>query len=68
MLLKKAIDCFLNPPLPKDRDKRNEIFDDLDEKAINKMSVLDDKFYEYEDDIMALCIKYIKRNLDQFKF
>jgi hypothetical protein len=65
-ILQKAIDQFPNKTLPKDRDKRTEIVEQIEETADEVWDNLDQKFYECEDDLNTLNLEYIKKNKEHF--
>lgn len=64
-LIEIAIKAFPISPVPKDTEIRREIMQDLDEKTSNIWDDLDNKFYEYEENIAGLLIDYIKLNIDK---
>jgi hypothetical protein len=65
-ILQKAIDQFPNKTVPKDRDERTEIVEQIEEVADEVWGELDEKFFEYEDDLNTLNIKYVKKYKDFF--
>ncbi|MBK7308902.1 MAG: DMP19 family protein [Chitinophagaceae bacterium] len=65
-ILQKAIDQFPIKTVPKDRDKRSEIVEQIEEVADEVWNDLDQKFYQYEDNLNALNIEYIKKHKDFF--
>ena len=65
-ILQKAIDQFPIKTVPKDRDKRTEIIEQIEEVADEVWNDLDQKFYQYEDNLNALNIEYIKKHKDFF--
>jgi len=65
-ILQKAIDQFPDKTVPKDRDKRTEIVEQIEEVADEVWNDLDQKFYQYEDNLNALNIEYIKKHTDFF--
>jgi hypothetical protein len=64
-LIEEAIKLFPTLPVPKDTTTRRELMQDLDEKISEEWHQLDDKFYEYEDNIPELIIEYVKANVDK---
>ncbi len=58
---------FPNSLVPKDRSKRQEIIEQISEKASDKWSVLDNRFFKYEENIYTLLIEYIKKNISDFR-
>lgn len=65
-ILQQAIDQFPNSIIPKDRDQRTEVLEQIEEAANKVWDELDQFFYKYEDDLNALNIAYIKKNKDLF--
>src|SRR5690554_784754 len=65
-ILQKAIEQFPDKAVPKDRDERIEVVEQIEEIADEIWSELDEKFYEYEDDLNSLNIEYIKKYKDFF--
>ncbi len=61
-LLQKAINEFPNKTVPKDRDKRQEIMEKIEEKVTSVWEDLDQKFFNYEDDLNALNMEYVEAN------
>lgn len=65
-LVEQAIQHFPVLPVPKDLEIRREAMEDTSEATTDKWSSLDDAFYEYEDDIAALVVEYVKKTKDSF--
>lgn len=66
-LLEQAIKAFPQLPIPKDTEQRRELMEDLPERISDIWEQLDDKFYEYPDNIGGLTIAYVKNNKEQFE-
>ncbi len=62
-LIATAIKAFPVSPVPKDTETRREIMQNLNEDTTKVWDDLDDKFYEYEDNIAGLLIDYIKQHI-----
>jgi Domain of unknown function (DUF4375) len=60
-ILQKAIDQFPGKTVPKDRDERVEIVEQIEETDNEVWEELDENFFEYEDDLNTLNIEYIKK-------
>jgi hypothetical protein len=60
-ILQNAIDQFPNKIVPKDRDERAEIIEEIEDNAKEVWDILDQKFYKYEDDLNLLNIEYVRR-------
>jgi Domain of unknown function (DUF4375) len=67
-ILQGAISQFPNKKVPENRDERIELVEEIEEVANEVRDDLDQKFYEYVDDLNSLNIDYIKKNKDYFKF
>ena len=53
--------------MPKDRDKRQDVLDDiLNSKNEEILSELDDSFYQYEDNLLELNYDYVVLNKSRF--
>ena len=65
-ILQKAIDQFPDKKVPKDRDERIEIVENIEDKATQVWTELDQRFYVYEDDLNTLNIEYVKKHKDFF--
>lgn len=61
-ILQKAINLFPNKTVPKDRDKRQDILEKIEEKAAPIWEELDQKFFNYEDDLNTLNMEYVEAN------
>ena len=66
MLLQQAIAQFPNQTVPKNRDERRKILEQIEEKSIEIWEELEHKFYAYEDDLNTLNLAYVKLNKDKF--
>jgi Domain of unknown function (DUF4375) len=65
-ILQEAIDQFPNSTVPKDRAKRQEVLEQIEETANEMWEQLDQAFYKYEDDLNELTLQYIKQNRSSF--
>ena len=65
-ILQKAIDQFPNKLVPKDRDERQKVLDQIGEESNAIWNGLDQKFYAYEDDLNTLNLEYVKQNISEF--
>jgi hypothetical protein len=66
-IIEEAYKEFPLSPIPKDNDKRREILEKIDAKTSEKWNELEDKFYEYEENIGGLLLEYVKKNRSEFK-
>lgn len=60
-ILQHAIDQFPNSIVPKDRSERQEILDQIEDKAGHVWENLDQAFYKYEANLNDLNIEYVKQ-------
>lgn len=65
-ILQEAIDQFPNKKVPKDRDERIEIVEQIEEKADEIWEELDGRFFEYQEDLNELNIDYVRKNQKEF--
>ncbi len=65
-IVKKANEQFPDNNVPKDRMNRQEILEQIEEKANEIWEELDQRFFEYEYDLNLLNIDYIKKNKTEF--
>jgi hypothetical protein len=65
-ILQEAVNKFPDKIVPKDRYERQELLKKID-KNIELWEELDNRFYKYEEDIYGLMIKYIHKNINEFR-
>lgn len=65
-ILQKAIDQFPNSTVPTDRAARQNVLEQIEEKANEVWEQLDQSFFKYEDNLNDLNIEYIKQNRNLF--
>lgn len=66
-IVTKSISVWSNQAVPKDRLKRQDILEQIEERAEPIWNECDQEFYKYEDDILALLLDYVKSNKSDFK-
>jgi len=66
LILEKAVSQFPNSIVPKDQTERQNSMELVEETACDVWNELDTNFYEYEDNLSALNIEYIKKNRSFF--
>lgn len=65
-ICEKAFSAF-GKPIPQNWEDRQEFLDENEtEKVSAKLEKCDDQFYDYPDDLDALCYQYIQTNRAQF--
>ena len=65
-ILQLAIDQFPNSTVPQDRLERQNILEEIEEKADEVWEQLDKRFLAYEDNLYDLNIEFIKQNRSSF--
>lgn len=65
-ILQKAIDQFPNSNVPENRTERQEILEQIQETAELIWEELDQKFFNYEDDLNTLNIEFVRKNKNYF--
>ena len=65
-ILQKAIEQFPNKTVPKDRVIRTEIVEKIEEFANEIWNLLDEEFFNYEDDLNSLNLEFVKKNKSEF--
>ena len=65
-IIQEANAQFPNKVVPKDRDERQEVLDQIEDKANDIWEKLDEDFYKYEEDLNALNMGYIKEYKEHF--
>ncbi len=66
-ILNNAIKAFPTLPIPKDTEQRRELMEDISENISETWDKLDDKFYEYPENLAGLVIEYVKVNKREFE-
>lgn len=66
-MLERAIKEFPNSEVPKERCTRQDILERIEEKATQAWDEIDQEFYNYEEDIYGMLIKYIENNIQSFR-
>ena len=66
-IVKKANSQFPDNKIPKDRDKRQDILEQNEDKADEIWETCDNDFYKYEDNISGLLIEFVKANKTDFE-
>ena len=66
-LLQRSSKPFPNESVPTDRNKRQEILEQMEDKANELWYDLDLEFYKYEEDIYELQINFINNNIEKFR-
>ena len=59
----RAISLFPNSVVPKDREERENLLDDVNEEILQE---LDNSFYQYEDNLLELNYRYVMEHKSEF--
>jgi hypothetical protein len=65
-ILQSAIDQFPGKKVPSNRDERIDLVGRIEETANEKWEELDQKFFEYKDNLNSLNIEYVKKYRTEF--
>ena len=65
-ILQSAIDQFPDKNVPKDSDTRQECVEQIEDTANEIWDELDQKFYEYQDDLESFNLDFVKKYKDDF--
>lgn len=66
-ILNSAINVFPTLPIPKDTELRRDQMKEIPDSVSETWDKLDDKFYEYPEDLAELVIEYVKANKKEFE-
>ena len=58
---------FPNNSVPKERDKRQELLEEIEDDANETWEELDQRFFEYEDDLNSINMEYVRKHQNDFK-
>ncbi len=65
-ILQKAIEQFPDKKVPQDKDERIELVEQIEETANEVWEELDQKFFEYADDLNTLNLNFIRQHKADF--
>ncbi len=66
-IVKRANSQFPDNYVPKDRTERQELMEEIEDKANEEWEKCDDNFFKYEDNISELLLKYVIANRSEFE-
>ncbi len=66
-ILENAMGVFNNSTVPQNEEERFEVIEENEEEFDEVWDLLDDEFYQYEEDIHTLLVTYVKENIQQFR-
>lgn len=52
--------------IPEDEDERGDLLESMEDRIEEPLGALDDKFYEYEENLADLNYRYVMANKEQF--
>jgi hypothetical protein len=65
-ILQAAIDQFPNKIVPKERDKRINILEQIEGRSDSIWEDLDQQFFKYEEDLNQLNIEFVRQHKENF--
>lgn len=65
-IMHKLINFFPDAVVPADEDDRIEIFDRIEAECTDEIAELDDEYYESDENLVELTLKYVQKNLKSF--
>jgi hypothetical protein len=65
-ILQKAIDQFPDNKVPQDRNKRIELVEQMEVTSNDVWEELEEKFFEYEDNLNMLNLSFVKQHKSDF--
>jgi hypothetical protein len=66
-VLQQMVNFFPNGEIPTDEAKRIETFDQLASELVDEIAECDDKFHNTGENLIELTLKYVAKNLTQFR-
>jgi len=65
-ILQEAIEQFPGGIVPQDDEERREILQEMGDRADEAWEKLDDRFFEYPEDLNQLNMNYVRQNKESF--
>lgn len=66
-LLQQCVEYFPNSQVSNDDDEREQQLDQVESEHADELSALDDRFYDSGENLVALTLHYVQRNLKEFR-
>jgi len=66
-LMGRLIEFFDDRVVPADEDERIEIFDQVESEYADEIAELDDRFYDSGENLVEMTLRYVARNLKEFR-
>ena len=67
ILMSRMLDFFEDRKVPTDEDDRIEAFDQIESEHADAVAELDDRFYDSGENLVALTLRYVQKNLKDFR-
>ena len=61
------VDFFDNRQVPSDEDERIELFDQIESEHADAIAELDDRFYDAGENLVEMTLKFVAKNLKDFR-
>lgn len=65
--VEKLLSLFEGKSVPLDEDERIDLFDSIESEHTDVISALDDAYYDTSENLVALTLTYVTRNLKEFR-
>lgn len=66
-LFNRMMDFFEDRRVPVDEDDRAEMLEHIESEYADEITELDDRFYDCGENLVALTLKFVQRNLKEFR-
>ena len=66
-VLSAMLDFFPNRQVPTDEDERTDEFDKIESERGDEITELDDRFHDSGENLIALTLLYVQKNLKDFR-
>src|SRR5690606_6191701 len=66
-LMDRMLDLFAERQVPADEDERIEVFDHIQSEHADEIAELDDRFYDVGENLVALTLSFVQKNLKDFR-
>ena len=66
-LMDRMLDLFADRLVPVDEDERIEVFDQIQSEHADEIAELDDRFYDVGENLVALTLSFVQKNLKDFR-
>ncbi len=66
-VVQDALDCFPGKQVPADEEAREELVSDLEEQHSDLWAAISDRFFDSETELVKLTLKFVSKNLADFR-